>query len=77
MENGGTVYYNWLDYFTGIWHSAKCEIVRRGRKTVTIRLLECARGGALPGTILRVMKKSVVEKAETQDEKWKCYNYFD
>ena len=59
---GHTAYYNWMDYFTEIWHSSKCEVLERGEKTTKIKLLECARGGALPGTILRVRNKSVIIK---------------
>ena len=51
-----------MDYFTEIWHSSKCEVLERGEKTTKIKLLECARGGALPGTILRVRNKSVIIK---------------
>lgn len=73
----GTAYYHWLDFFSNTMHSTKCEVLERGAKTTKIRLLECSKNGALPGTIMRVRNKSVKIMGECGDERWKQYNYFD
>jgi hypothetical protein len=71
-------YYHWMDFYTKIWHSSKCEVLEEGNRTYRIKLLECARGGARPGTSLTVQKKSVtMNKANAENDSWKIYSYFE
>jgi hypothetical protein len=74
METG---YYHWLDYFTKTMHSTKCEVLERGEKTTRIRLLECSKNGALPGTEMRVSNKSVTIPFDNSGDSWKGCCYFD
>ena len=67
-----------MDWFTKIWHSTKCEILQEGDKTCTIKLLECSKGWALPGTTMRVNRKSVMKPQQpTVNTSWQAYSYFD
>lgn len=74
-----TAYYHWMDFYTKVWYSTRCEVLEEGAKTAVIRLLECSRGGALPGTELRLRVKSITPPPASDDStcKWKRHCYFD
>ena len=70
--------YQYYDYFNRKWRKCQCDILKQGEKTTTIRLCTYGPHGSKPGTIMRVLNKSIVSNMLIQQNtNWKSYSYYE
>lgn len=72
--------YNFLDHFSGQRHSVLCRLESYTERTAVIILLEGGPKGSLPGTRMRVHRKSLDyfrSKDGGKDMGWRKYTYAD